>query len=84
MPGLADELRALAQAWADRTASEQGLGGKVDGEPLASVALLLGAEVSSAPNGRQARVVELARPPHTGGTDDQVIKHGGDDLLLAS
>lgn len=84
MPGLADDLRATAHSWAKEGAEAQGLGPKVGGEVLASVALLLGAKGSGAPDGAQAGVVELARPAHSGRGDDQVIDHGGDDLLLAS
>lgn len=85
VPGLADDLRAAAHSWAEEGAQAQGLGPKVGGEVLASVALLLGAKGSSgAPDGAQARVVELARTAHSGRGDDQVIDDGRDDLLLAS
>ena len=85
MPGLADDLRAAAHRWAEEGAQAQGLGPTVGGEVLASVALLLGVKRrSGAPDGAQARVVELARAAHSGGADVQVIEDGGDDLLLAS
>jgi hypothetical protein len=81
--GLADDLRAVARTWAEETAQAQGLGPKVNGEVLASVALLLGAEGSGAPDGGKARGVELVEPAPAG-ADDDVIEDGGDDLLLAS
>ena len=84
MPGLDDDLRAAAHGWAEEGALAQGLGPTVGGEVLASVALLLGVKPSGAPDGAQARVVELARAAHSGGADVQVIEDGGDDLLLAS
>ena len=83
MGGLADDLRAAAQTWAEYTAQVQGLGPKVgEGEVLRSVALLLGAKPLGAPDGGESRRVEpVVAPP--AGADDQVIEDGGDDLLLA-
>jgi hypothetical protein len=84
VPGLDDDLRAAAHRWAEETAQAQGLGPKVDGEVLASVAVLLGAEGSSgAPDRIEPGRVELVEAASTG-TDDDVFEDGGDDLLLAS
>ncbi len=81
MRGLAEDLRQAAHGWAEQTAQEQGLGAKVSGEVLASVALLLSGG-SGPPDGRQARVVELVQPPPAG-ANENVIEDGCDDLLLA-
>lgn len=84
MSELADDLRAAAHRWADETAQAQGLGPKVNGEVIASVALLLGAKGSSgAPDGGEPGRVELVEAAPAG-VDDDVIEDGGDDLLLAS
>jgi hypothetical protein len=83
VPGLDDDLRAAAHRWAEETAQAQGLGPKVDGEVLASVALLLGAKGSGAPDGIEPGRVELVEAA-SAGADDDVIEDGGDDLLLAS
>jgi hypothetical protein len=59
VPGLDDQLRAQAQAWAEETALAQGLPAKVaDHDVLRSVAALLGLKGSVAPDGGQARGVE--------------------------
>ena len=83
MPGLDDDLRAAAHRWAEETAQAQGLGPKVEGELLASVALLLGAKGSGAPDRIEPGRVELVEAA-SAGADDDVIEDGGDDLLLAS
>lgn len=59
MPGLDDQLRAQAQAWAEETALAQGLPAKVaDHDVLRNVAALLGLKGSVAPNGGQASGIE--------------------------
>jgi hypothetical protein len=83
VPGLDDDLRAAAHRWAEETAQAQGLGPTVDGEVLASVALLLGAKGSGAPDRGKPGRVELVETGPAGANDD-VIEDGGDDLLLAS
>lgn len=66
MPGLDDQLRAQARAWAEESALAQGLPAKVaDHEVLRNVAALLGLKDSVAPNGGQAGGVEAVEsaPP---------------------
>ena len=73
MPGLDDQLRAQAQAWAEESALAQGLPAKVaDHEVLRSVAALLGLKGSVAPDSGQASRVEAveAAPPRP---DDDVL-----------
>ena len=50
---------------------------------FASVALLLGADRSGAPDGGKPGGSNLLKPAPAG-ADDEVIEDGGDDLLLAS
>jgi hypothetical protein len=84
VPGLDDDLRSAAHRWAEETAQAQGLGPRVDGEVLASVAVLLGAKGSlGAPDRVEPGRVELVEAA-SAGADDDVIEDGSDDLLLAS
>jgi hypothetical protein len=74
VPGLDEQLRAQAQAWAEETALAQGLPAKVaDHEVLRSVAALLGLKGSVAPDGGQASGVEAVEAPPTG-ADDNVLQ----------
>jgi len=71
VPGLDEQLRAQAQAWAEETALAQGLPAKVaDHDVLRSVAALLGLNGSVAPNGGQASGIEAVESPPTGADDD--------------
>lgn len=88
VPGLPDELRAQAHAWAEETAVAQGFPARVERpDVLRSVAVLLGgaagSEDSGAPDRRQPRRVEAVEAPPAWSNDD-MIEDGGDDLLLAS
>jgi hypothetical protein len=70
--GLADELRAEAQAWAEETAQAQGLPAKVaDHEVLRNVAALLGLKAASkAPDGLQPASVEAVEAAPARADDD--------------
>ena len=71
VPGLDEQLRAQAQAWAEQTALAQGLPAKVaDHEVLRSVAALLGLKGSVAPNGGQASGVEAVEAAPSRSDDD--------------
>ena len=86
MPGLTDDLRAAAHEWAERTAVAQGLPPRVtQADVIRSVTVLLGVkpERSGAPERGKPRGIEAVVTP-AGGTDDDVIEDGGDDLLLPS
>jgi hypothetical protein len=74
VPGLDEQLRARARAWAEETALAQGLPAKVaDHDVLRNVAALLGLKDSVAPDGGQAGGVEAveAAPPRP---DDDVLQ----------
>ena len=74
MPGLDEQLRAQAQAWAEETALAQGLPARVaDHDVLRDVAALLGLRGSVAPDGAQAGGVEAVEAPPTR-TDDDVLE----------
>jgi hypothetical protein len=86
VPGPTDELRAAAAAWAEQSALAQGLPAKVEqAEVLRAVAVLLGMKAkhsgSGAPDGSEPGRVEavIAAPAWS---DDDVVEHGGNDLLL--
>jgi hypothetical protein len=71
VPGLDEQLRAQARAWAEETALAQGLPAKVaDHDVLRDVAALLGLKGSVAPNGGQASGVEAVEATPTGADDD--------------
>jgi hypothetical protein len=74
VPGLDEQLRARARAWAEETALAQELPAKVaDHDVLRNVAALLGLKDSVAPDGGQAGGVEAveAAPPRP---DDDVLQ----------
>jgi hypothetical protein len=82
--GLPDDLREQAREWAERTASAQGLPPRVtQADVIRSVTILLGVKPvrSGAPNRVKPRRVKPVPSPH-GGTDNDVLDNGGDDLLL--
>lgn len=84
-PGLTDDLRARARAWAERSCLDQQLPLKItDPRTLRDMAQLLGASVdrSDPPDGREPGGVEavVAAPA---GTDDDVVEDGSDDRVLA-
>ena len=83
MRGLPDDLRDDARAWAVQTAQDQGLGPKVSGEVLASVALLF--ETSSGPpDGRKPGVVKPVQSGSAGGaTYAGSVFNGLDQLTLS-
>jgi hypothetical protein len=71
VPGLDEQLRAQAQAWAEETALAQGLPARVaDHDVLRDVAALLGLKGSVAPDGAQAGGVEAVEAPPAGADDD--------------
>ena len=71
VPGLDEQLRAQAQAWAEETALAQGLPAKVaDHDVLRDVAALLGLKGSVAPDGAQAGGVEAVEAAPAGADDD--------------
>jgi hypothetical protein len=71
VPGLDEQLRAQAQAWAEQTALAQGLPAKVaDHEVLRNVAALLGLKGSVAPNGRQPSGIEAVEAAPSRSDDD--------------
>lgn len=74
VPGLPDELRAQAQAWAERTAQAQGLPARVaEHDVLRSVATLLGMRAGSVmPDRLKARLVESVQPASAGADDDML------------
>ena len=83
-PGLTDDLRECARAWAERSCLDQGLAVRIsDPRTLRDVASLLGVNVggSDPPYGGQAVGVE-AVVPAPAGTDDDVIEDGSDDRVL--
>lgn len=84
LPGLTDDLRERARAWAERSCLSQGVAVKIsDPRTLRDVAQLLGASVerSHAPDGLQPGGVEAVVPAPTG-ADDDVVEDGGDDRVL--
>lgn len=83
MRGLPEDLFAAAQAWAERTATAQGLPARVeDALVLGEIAALVRASRSVAPNRMQASRVEavVAAP---GRSHDDVVEDAGDDGALA-
>jgi hypothetical protein len=71
VPGLDEQLRAQAQAWAEETALAQGLPARVaDHDVLRDVAALLGLKGSVAPDGAEAGGVEAVEPSPAGADDD--------------
>ena len=84
-PGLTDELRETARAWAERSCLDQQLPLKItDARTLRDVAQLLGSSVggSNPPDGREPGGVEAVVPSPTG-SDDEVVEDGGDDRVLS-
>jgi hypothetical protein len=71
VPGLDEQLRAQAQAWAEETAIAQGLPAKVaDHNVLRNVAALLGLKGSVPPDGGQTSGVEAVEAPPPRPDDD--------------
>ena len=96
-PGLTDDLRARARAWAEQSCADQQLPVKItDTRALASVVCLLGVRAVAAgtpgtvgaspagselPDGLKAGRVEAVEP-RAPRSDDDVVKDGADDRVL--
>jgi hypothetical protein len=71
VPGLDEQLRAQARAWAEETAVAQGLPAKVsEHDVLRNVGALLGLKGSVAPDGAQAGGVEAVVAASARADDD--------------